>query len=73
MILFVLHCARGHQFEAWFRGDDGFETQQKAGAISCPECGDTTIEKAVMAPRLGKSLRRLRVGLGVTDDPGGET
>ncbi len=73
MILFTLRCARGHQFEGWFRDGDGFEAQQKAGAIACPECGDTTVEKAVMAPRLGKPLRRLGVGLGVTDDPGAKT
>jgi len=72
MILFSLRCSRGHQFEAWFRDGDGFEAQQKSGKISCPECGETNVEKAVMAPRLGKSHRRIAVGLGVTDDPGGE-
>ena len=65
--------ARGHQFEGWFRDGDGFEAQQKAGEISCPECGETKVEKAVMAPRLGKPLRRFRrlaLGLGVAEDPG---
>jgi hypothetical protein len=72
MILFTLRCARGHQFEGWFRDGDGFEAQQKAGEISCPECGETKVEKAVMAPRLGKPLRRrLAVGLAVTEDPWG--
>jgi hypothetical protein len=73
MILFMLRCARGHQFEGWFRDGDGFEAQQKAGEISCPECGETRVEKAVMAPRIGKSVRsrRLALGLGVVDDPGG--
>jgi hypothetical protein len=61
MILFTLRCARGHQFEGWFRDGDGFEAQQKAEAISCPECGETKVEKAVMAPRLGKpSISRLK-------------
>ncbi len=72
MILFTLRCARGHQFEGWFRDGDGFEAQQKTGAISCPECGETKVEKAVMAPRLGKPLRRFRrlaLGLGVAEDP----
>jgi hypothetical protein len=55
MILFTLRCARGHEFEAWFRDGDGFEAQQKAGGIACPECGDTAVEKAVMAPRLARS------------------
>jgi hypothetical protein len=73
MILFTLRCARGHQFEGWFRDSDGFEAQHKAGEISCPECGEAKVEKAVMAPRLGKAFRRLAVGLGVTDDPGGGT
>jgi len=76
MILFKLRCARGHQFEAWFRNGDGFEAQQKAREISCPECGETRVEKALMAPRLGKPLRqfrRLALGLGMAEDPGGET
>ena len=55
MILFTLRCARGHEFEGWFRDGDGFEAQQKSGEIACPECGDTSVEKAVMAPRLGRS------------------
>ena len=55
MILFTLRCARGHEFEGWFRDSNTFEAQQKAGEIACPECGDGTIEKAVMAPRLNRS------------------
>jgi hypothetical protein len=55
MILFTLRCAHGHEFEGWFRDGDGFEAQQKAGEIACPECGQTSVEKAVMAPRLGRS------------------
>jgi len=55
MILFTLRCTHGHEFEGWFRDGDGFEAQQKAGEIACPDCGDTSVEKAVMAPRLGRS------------------
>jgi hypothetical protein len=55
MILFTLRCGRGHEFEGWFRDSDGFEAQHKAGEIACPECGDSAVEKAVMAPRLGRS------------------
>jgi hypothetical protein len=76
MILFTLRCARGHQFEGWFRDGEGYETQRNAGEISCPECGETKVEKALMAPRLSNPLRRSRrlaVGLGLTDDPGGDT
>ena len=55
MILFTLRCAKGHEFEGWFRDGDGFEAQRQGGEIACPECGDTAVEKAVMAPRLGRS------------------
>ncbi|HEY3909731.1 MAG TPA: DUF1178 family protein [Stellaceae bacterium] len=55
MILFTLRCARDHEFEGWFRDGDGFEAQRAAGEVACPECGDTSVEKAVMAPRLGRS------------------
>jgi hypothetical protein len=55
MIRFSLRCASNHEFEAWFRSGDGYEAQQKAGEISCPECGDTHVEKALMAPSIGRS------------------
>ncbi len=55
MILFALRCASGHEFEAWFRDGDGFEAQLKAGEVACPHCGDAQVEKAVMAPRIGRS------------------
>jgi hypothetical protein len=58
MILFSLRCASGHEFEAWFRDGDGFEAQQKAGEIACPDCGDAQVEKAVMAPRIGHSREK---------------
>ena len=58
MILFSLRCASGHEFEAWFRDGDGFEAQLRAGEITCPHCGDAQVEKAVMAPRIGRSREK---------------
>jgi hypothetical protein len=55
MILFTLRCANDHEFEAWFRDGEGFSDQRNAGEIICPVCADTSVEKAVMAPRLGRS------------------
>jgi hypothetical protein len=55
MILFTLRCASGHEFEGWFRDGEGFEAQQKASEIACPQCGDSQIEKALMAPHIGRS------------------
>src|SRR5277367_3054681 len=55
MILFRLKCAVDHEFEGWFRDNDAFDRQQANGDLTCPVCGDTSIEKALMAPRLGRS------------------
>ena len=55
MILFTLRCANKHEFEAWFRDGDSFEAQRATAEISCPVCGDSSVDKAVMAPRLTKS------------------
>ena len=55
MIVFTVRCAGNHEFEAWFRDSDGFEAQREAKEIVCPHCGDTEIEKALMAPRVGRS------------------
>ncbi len=55
MILFTLRCASGHEFEAWFRDGEGFEAQQQAGEIACPDCGVTQVEKALMAPHINRS------------------
>ena len=55
MILYTLRCSGDHEFEGWFRDGAGFEAQQAAGGIACPHCGDSSVEKAVMAPRVGRS------------------
>lgn len=55
MILFSLRCAQTHEFEAWFRDGDSFAAQRDAGEIACPVCGDSQVEKAIMAPRLSRS------------------
>ncbi len=55
MISFSLKCAKGHEFEAWFRNGETYETQVAAGEVACPACGGTTVEKAPMAPRLVKA------------------
>jgi hypothetical protein len=54
MILFNLRCARDHVFEGWFRNGDAYEAQVGANKVSCPACGSRKIEKAPMAPRIGK-------------------
>jgi hypothetical protein len=54
MIVFDLRCQHaGHVFEAWFGSSADYESQQQRGLLACPLCGDTVIEKAVMAPAIG--------------------
>ena len=54
MILFNLKCAKEHVFEGWFRNGDAYDELAEAKTISCPVCGSRKVEKAPMAPRIGK-------------------
>ena len=47
-----LHCHAGHVFEGWFASEDDFQSQNQRGLVQCPFCGDTSISKALSAPRL---------------------
>ena len=58
MILYTLTCSSGHDFEAWFRNGDAYAEQAEKGVIACPECGDSQVRKAPMAPSLGKGVAR---------------
>lgn len=58
MISFNLRCARDHIFEAWFKDSATFEKQAKGKALSCPTCGNTKIEKAIMAPAIARGTGR---------------
>jgi hypothetical protein len=57
MIVFTLRCRAGHEFETWFRDGAAYERQARRGLVACPDCGSTAVEKAVMAPRLGRSSK----------------
>ncbi len=53
MIVFDLKCAaNGHVFEAWFASTAAFEDQRDRALIACPLCGQSDVDKAVMAPRI---------------------
>ncbi len=59
MILFDLKCANEHVFEAWFKDSETFEHQIEGSEIVCPVCGESGVEKALMAPRIGKGEREI--------------
>jgi hypothetical protein len=54
MIRYDLRCRHGHAFDAWFRDSAGYRAQRAAGDVECPICGDTNVEKALMAPAIGR-------------------
>ncbi len=58
MIVFDLRCAKEHVFEAWFPDSKSFERQAKKGEVVCPVCGDTKVEKALMAPNISSSRKK---------------
>jgi hypothetical protein len=57
MIRYALVCPKGHSFESWFPDSGSYDKQAKRGLVTCPSCGSTKIEKAIMSPRLGSGRR----------------
>ena len=58
MISFNIRCANEHVFEAWFNNSTAYEEQSASGEVACPICGDSTVEKAPMAPRVNMGTSR---------------
>src|SRR3954454_1610528 len=60
MIRYSLVCERKHDFEIWFRNSADYDKQAKRGLVTCPACGSSKVEKALMTPRLGAGTRKRR-------------
>ena len=63
MIRFSLICEHDHEFEAWFRSNDDFDTQNKRGFVECPSCGSKKVGKALMAPAVSTGRNREKMAL----------
>jgi hypothetical protein len=61
MIHYQLRCPQAHEFDGWFKSSAGFEIQAGQGLISCPVCGATKVQRALMAPSLARKGRDLVV------------
>ena len=55
MIRYAVKCADGHVFESWFQNAAAFDTLAAKGHVTCPDCGTSTVEKSLMAPRVTTS------------------
>src|SRR5579863_3776757 len=50
MIHYNVRCSHAHEFDGWFKDSAAFDRLSKRGLIECPTCGDTKVERALMAP-----------------------
>jgi hypothetical protein len=57
MIRYNLHCDRGHAFESWFQSSSAYDSQLKRKLVNCPSCGSVKVEKAIMAPQIGRKRK----------------
>jgi len=55
MIRYRLICSQDHEFEAWFKDSAGYDMQVKRQQVTCPQCGDVDVTKALMAPGIKSS------------------
>lgn len=52
MIRYALRCDSDHGFESWFGSAEAYDRLRSVGQVSCPDCGSTAVEKALMAPNV---------------------
>ena len=57
-MVFDLICANKHTFEAWFKDSKAFDGLRRKGRVECPTCGDSKVEKALMAPNISTSKKQ---------------
>jgi hypothetical protein len=55
MIRYALRCDKDHGFDSWFGSAESYDRLRAAGHVACPDCGSTTIDKALMAPNVTPS------------------
>jgi len=60
LIRYALVCEARHTFESWFASFDAYDKQARRGLVACPLCGSTKVEKAIMAPSLGRGDKPAR-------------
>jgi hypothetical protein len=58
MIRYALACAKGHGFDSWFQSSAAFDRQAKRGLITCPVCGSSKVDKAIMSPNIARARKR---------------
>lgn len=57
MIHYALRCQDDHSFDGWFKDSTTFEKMARRGLVECPVCGSTRVERALMAPAIGRAAK----------------
>jgi hypothetical protein len=57
VIRYALVCERRHAFESWFADSAAYDRQVARALVTCPVCGSAKVEKAIMAPALGRGSK----------------
>jgi len=66
MIVYKLQCARGHPFEEWFASSSEYDQLAAKQKIPCPQCGDKSVTKALMAPNVASGSKPETAPCGAT-------
>lgn len=69
MIHYTLRCPAEHKFEGWFKDSAAFDEQAERGLVTCPECGDSTVRRALMAPSIPRKGRTKATEVVETPEP----
>lgn len=69
MILYRLRCAKGHEFDSWFKDSKTYERQEKKSLVGCAVCGSSKVERAIMSPRIGKKGGKAEAPIEVAEAP----
>ena len=59
MIKYQLRCRCQHEFEGWFPDSKEYRRQKNKGLINCPMCDSTAVDKAIMAPNVKTSKKKI--------------
>lgn len=68
MIRYALKCAKGHEFDSWFRDSAAFDSLVQAKQVTCGVCGSHKVEKMIMAPAVGGGSAEEPADAGAPDD-----
>jgi len=66
MIRYALRCESDHAFDSWFGSAEAYDRLRAAGHVACPDCGSTSVDKALMAPNVTASRTQ---GIAAPKDP----